>query len=112
MRKIAAAAGFASRQSPSLSTIRIPSSTFWKIDENSQSVLRKAQSVSRCSLRSCENDQMLRNIAKDKATSSEGTRPFERSAHWSHAKRDKNRNPREATRVDIEHQRSNAGEGW
>jgi len=37
-RKIDVAAGLASKQVPALSTINIPSSTFWKIDENSQSV--------------------------------------------------------------------------
>ena len=55
-RKMVAAAGLASKQFPALSAITIPSRTFRKMDENSQSVLRKAWSACRCWLRKNQSE--------------------------------------------------------
>ena len=112
IRRIDAAAGLTSKQSPSLSTIRIPSSTFWKIDENSQSVSRKARSASRCSLQRCRNEKMFRNIAKLKAPRSQRTKVAAKVGLQLYAKKDTERSPIDASKVTMEQRRSQVGNGW
>lgn len=55
---------------------------------------------------------MFKNAAKLKATTREGTKVTENIEWLLKAKTDRQRNPIEAARVAMEHQRSQIGEDW